>query len=310
MKPVIMIAGPTASGKSALAVRLARQLDGEVINADSMQVYSDLRVISARPTAPDMGGVPHHMFGHIDASVRYSVGAWTREAVPIILDCLARGKYPILTGGTGLYFKALTEGLADIPDIPFSVVEGLKIRLKQEGFNPLLGEAYSCDPTATARLLGQDPQRLLRILSVFEHTGQPLSTWQANTRPIIPKGYWRGIMLDPPRGELYRRIDKRFEDMVDTGGRSEIKALLARDLPRGLPAMKAIGVGQSFSVPESFSTGGVEWISLCQRDTRRFAKRQKTFFRKYAHDWTWISHAKAINAYQVQYIAKNYHEYS
>jgi len=297
MKPVIMIAGPTASGKSALAVQLAKQLDGEVINADSMQVYSDLRVISARPNSEDMAGIPHHMFGHIDGAVRYSVGAWVREVVPIILDCLARGKYPILAGGTGLYFKALTEGLADIPDIPFTVVEGLKVRLDKEGFNQLLSEAYECDPIATARLLGQDPQRLLRILSVFEHTGRSLSEWQTNTHPVIPKNYWQGIMLDPARGELYRRIDSRFEHMIETGGREEIDSLLSRNLPRGLPAMKAIGVGQSF-----IATGN-DWVALCQRDTRRFAKRQKTFFRKYAHNWTWVSNPNGFKASQIHEIA-------
>ena len=177
MKPVIMIAGPTASGKSALAIHLAKRLGGEVINADSMQVYSDLRVISARPDPDEMSGIAHHLFGHVDGAQRYSVGAWTRDAVPQILDCLARDVYPILAGGTGLYFKALTDGLADIPDIPQSVVNTLKNRLSNEGYQALLAQAVNADPTASARLLGQDPQRLLRILSVYNHTGRPLSEY-------------------------------------------------------------------------------------------------------------------------------------
>ncbi len=281
MKPVVMIAGPTASGKSALAVRLAHHLDGEVINADSMQVYKDLRVISARPSEAEMEGVPHHLFGHVDGSVRYSVGAWLREAVPVILDCLARGKYPICVGGTGLYFKALTDGLADIPDVPPSVIERLKQRLADEGYPALAAKAVEVDPRAAGRLLGEDPQRLLRILSVYEHSGQPLSFWQSKTRPIIPSGFWRGIMLDPPRGELYRRINDRFLTMVDNGGFAEVERLRARGLPYDLPVMKAIGVRQLEGADNS------AWINLCQRDTRRFAKRQKTFFRKYAHNWAW-----------------------
>lgn len=296
MKPVIMIAGPTASGKSALSVGLAKRLGGEVINADSMQVYRDLRVISARPNREEMADVPHHMLGHIDGAIRYSVGAWVREAVPKILDCLARDKYPILTGGTGMYFKALTDGLADIPDIPFSVVEALTNRLDTDGFDVLLAEGYQCDPVATARLLGRDPQRLLRILSVYQHTGRPLSEWHGNTRPVIPKGFWKGIMLDPARGELYRRIDRRFETMIEAGGRDEVDQLLARGLDRGLPVMKAIGVNQSFVAT------GQDWIALCQRDTRRFAKRQKTYFRKYAHNW---EHISRFDDHKVDYI-ENY----
>ena len=283
MKPVIMIAGPTASGKSALAIHLAKRLGGEVINADSMQVYSDLRVISARPDKDEMEGVPHHLFGHIDGAVRYSVGEWTREAVPLALDCLARGKYPILVGGTGLYFKALTDGLSNIPAIPEQILDQLKARLDENGFAALHSVAMACDPIATERLLGEDPQRLLRILSVYQHTGRPLSVWQQNTRPIIPRGYWKGILLNPPRGELYRKIDKRFEAMIEAGGRGEVDKILSRDLDRSLPVMKAIGVSQSFI------SDGTDWIRLCQRDTRRFAKRQKTFFRKSASDWVQLS---------------------
>ena len=168
MKPVVMIAGPTASGKSALAIRMAQRLDGEVINADSMQVYKDLRIISARPDTSEMNGIPHHLFGHVDGGLRYSVGLWQRDVVPIILDCLARDKTPILVGGTGMYFKSLTDGLADIPDVPDDILETLKVRLTHEGFEPLYNEALAHDPVATGRLLGQDPQRLLRILSVYQ----------------------------------------------------------------------------------------------------------------------------------------------
>ncbi len=293
MKPVVMIAGPTASGKSALATRLAKALNGEVINADSMQVYKDLRIISARPTADEMEDIPHHLFGHIDGSLRYSVGAWVREAVPVILDCLARGKLPICVGGTGLYFKALTDGLADIPDVPELVMDGLKHRLKTQGYDILAAKAAKIDPIAAQRLLGRDPQRLLRILSVYEHSGQTLSFWQSQTRPVIPNGYWKGLMLVPPRDVLYGRINARFLEMVDNGGSKEVKRLIERNLMRDLPVMKAIGVQQYLSEDES------NWIEICQRDTRRFAKRQKTYFRKYAHNWAWKCREQVNNISEV-----------
>ena len=282
MKPVVMIAGPTASGKSALAIRMAQRHDGEVINADSMQVYKDLRIISARPDSDDMCGIPHHLFGHVDGSVRYSVGQWQRDVVPVVLDCLAREKTPILVGGTGMYFKSLTDGLADIPDVPADVVDQLKARLLEEGFEALYNEALANDPVATNRLQGQDPQRLLRILSVYQHTQQPLSAWQDMTRPIIPKGYWRGFMLNPPRQALYKTINKRFVQMIEEGGRGEVEALMSRKLDPSLPVMKAIGVSQSIDMNKA------DWVALCQRDTRRFSKRQKTYFRKYAHNWGWF----------------------
>ena len=283
MKPVVMIAGPTASGKSALAIRMAQRLDGEVINADSMQVYKDLRIISARPDTREMNGIPHHLFGHVDGGLRYSVGLWQRDVVPIILDCLARDKTPILVGGTGMYFKSLTDGLADIPDVPDDILETLKVRLTHEGFEPLYNEALAHDPVATGRLLGQDPQRLLRILSVYQYTNRPLSEWQqAMTRPVIPKGFWRGIVLNPEREALYHRINSRFEQMIEAGGRDEVEALLSRQLDPSLPVMKAIGVSQHFA------SHAADWVSLCQRDTRRFAKRQKTYFRKYADNWKWV----------------------
>jgi len=281
MKPVVMIAGPTASGKSALAIRLAHALDGE--DADSMQVYKDLRIISARPNEDEMEDIRHHLFGHVDGAVRYSVGAWLRDAVPIILDCLARGKYPICVGGTGLYFKALTDGLADIPDVPEYSLDALKQRLQFDGYEALEKQARAVDPAAVERLLGQDPQRLLRILSVYEHSGKPLSFWRQNTRPLVPLRHWRGIMLNPPREELYTRINARFLKMVKAGGLEEIERLISRNLPADLPVMKAIGVQQILSAK------GEAWVDLCQRDTRRFAKRQKTFFRKYAHNWAWSS---------------------
>ena len=152
----------------------------------------------------------------------------------------------------------------------------------------LKSEAQAYDPIAAARLLGEDPQRLLRILSVYEYTGRALSEWQENTRPVIPKGFWHGIILNPQRQTLYERINNRFEQMINIGGQQEIDAILSRKLPRDVPVMKAIGVGQSFE------SSGDEWVGLCQRDTRRFAKRQMTYFRKYAHDWRWCENLSSL----------------
>ena len=288
IKPVICITGPTASGKSGLAVRLAKQVSGEVINADALQVYRDLRVISARPNAAEMGGVPHHLFGHIDGAHRYSTGQWLREVETVILDVLARGHVPIVVGGTGLYFKALTEGLAQVPPV---TLDKAKAILEREGIAGLRATAEALDPTASARVLGNDPQRLLRIVSVAQHSGRTLSAWQQDTKPLIPKGYWYGVAVVPPREALYSKINSRFDTMVEDGGLDEVRALVARGLSPDLPVMRAIGVktvaahlagGPKSVMGEHDLTTGIE---LAKRDTRRFAKRQMTWLRGQAKDW-------------------------
>ena len=283
MNPVVCIAGPTASGKSAWAVSLAKQYNGEIINADSMQVYKDLQVLSARPTEDEMDGIPHHLFGHVDGANRYSVGQWTEEAVPVILDCLARGVLPILTGGTGLYFKALTEGLAEIPD-PGQSARDYAQSLLDEGIDLLRTEAELRDPVGTARILGNDPQRLLRVVSVAEGTGVPLSDWQKNTRPVIPRQYWLGATLMPERELLYEKINSRYQHMVENGGLDEARFLADRQLERGLPVMKAIGVMPLIEHIEGKKSLEIA-VEEAKRDTRRFAKRQYTWFRGHSKGW-------------------------
>ena len=281
MKAVLFIAGPTASGKSRFAIDLATRLSGEVINADALQVYSDLRVISARPTDDEMEGVPHHMFGHIDGAHRYSTGQWAREATNVILEVLARGKQPIVVGGTGLYFKALTDGLAEIPAVNSKRAQRV---LASDGVAALRARAERLDPIATRRVLGNDPQRLSRIVSVAEETGVPLSEWQTNTRPVVPVDYWKSCVLLPPRDVLYDRINQRFDVMLEKGGLAEVKTLVARGLADDLPVMRAIGVktvAAALRGEHSLETG----IELAKRDTRRFAKRQMTWFRGQAPDW-------------------------
>lgn len=278
---MILLAGPTASGKSQLAIDLAKRINGEVINADALQVYSDLSVISARPRDNEMQGVVHHMFGHIDGGHRYSTGQWLREASEVILDVLARGRIPIVVGGTGLYFKALTQGLANVPAVDMARTQEF---LDKNGIAALRELAESLDPIATARVLGNDPQRLLRIASVAQQTGASLSQWQANTHPVVPRGYWHGAILLPPRDVLYSRINARFETMVQGGGLREVKALAARRLPMDLPVMRAIGVKtlvQYLAGEHSLEAG----IELAKRDTRRFAKRQMTWLRGQTPDW-------------------------
>ena len=288
MKPIVFIAGPTASGKSAWAIELAKTFNGEIINADAMQVYEDLQILSARPTISEMQGVPHHLFGHIAGNIRYSTGQWLREVQPVILDCLAREVVPILVGGTGLYFKALLEGFAKVPAISQEVFENVKRILENEGITSLRDEALRIDPRATARILGDDPQRLSRIVSVYRETGRPLSVWQFETRPIIPKQFCQCAVLIPDRSVLYERINARFENMITSGGLNEAKSVFAKNYDNSLPIMKAIGVRQL----QGYFAGDTnldDSIALASRDTRRFAKRQLTWFRGQARNWQEIT---------------------
>ena len=278
MKPVICIAGPTASGKSAYAVEIARVLDGEIINADALQVYSDLQILSARPTDEEMGDLPHHLFGHVSGRVRYSTGQWLREVEPLIIDVLARNKTPVLVGGTGLYFRALLHGMADIPAVPEQVSKETSERLAQDGIARLRAEADRLDPVAVRRVLGNDPQRLQRIVNVAIGTGQPLSKWQAETHPVVPSRFARYCVLTPPRDLLYARINARYDEMLRAGGMDEAKTVFAANYNESLPVMKAIGLRQ---LQRFFDEEGSvdDAVEDAKRESRRFAKRQMTWFR-------------------------------
>jgi len=278
MKPVICIAGPTASGKSAFALEMARALDGEIINADALQVYTDLQILSARPTQDEMEDVPHHLFGHVAGSARYSTGAWLRDVEPLIINILGRGKAPVLVGGTGLYFRALLQGMADIPAVPKAVSDQTQRRLLQEGIKSLREEAERLDPVATERILGNDPQRLQRIVDVATATGQPRAVWQAETYPVFPSRFARFCVLTPPREMLYARINARYERMLRAGGLDEAKTVFAKGYDESLPIMKAIGLRQ---LKQYFNGLGSldEAVEDAKRESRRFAKRQMTWFR-------------------------------
>lgn len=303
MKPIICIAGPTASGKSAWALEIAKSVGGEIINADALQVYADLQILSARPTESEMQNVPHHLFGHIAGDVRYSTGQWLREVQPIILDCLARDVVPILTGGTGLYFKALVEGIAKVPPVSDQAMSKAQSILDEEGIAALRIEAERIDSGAAARVLGNDPQRLLRIVSVYYETGRALSEWQKETRPIIPKHFCCRAVLLPERQSLYERINARFENMIEGGGLDEAKAVFAKTYDASLPMMKAIGLQQFF--PHLRGEASLEdCIEMAKRDSRRFAKRQFTWFRGQAKDWVHIENDAQKRAFEANISTK------
>ena len=261
-------------------MQLAKAVDGEIVNADALQVYSDIRVLSARPDAQEMDGVPHHLFGHVDGRTLYSVGDWLREAVPLIVDVLARHRTPIVTGGTGLYFQALLDGLADIPPVP----DELDAALNDKSVNALRQEAEALDPEAAARVLGDDPQRLARIVGVARATGRTLSAWRADTRPVVPARYTRRAVLLPDRDALYRRIDARFDAMMAAGALEEARAVHARDYPDRASMPKAIGLSHLLSHLDGQSDLA-RAVETAKRDSRRLAKRQMTWFRNRCADW-------------------------
>lgn len=288
MKPIICIAGPTASGKSSWALEIAKSVGGEIINADALQVYADLQILSARPAVSEMENIPHHLFGHVAGDRRYSTGQWLRDVQPVLLNCLARDVVPILTGGTGLYFKALTTGIADIPPVSETAMDAAQAVLKRQGIAALRLKAECVDPVAAARVMGDDPQRLLRIVSVYNQSGRTLSEWQKDTRPVIPLQFCKSAVLLPERQPLYDRINARFEAMIENGGLDEAKAVFDKGYDKSLPMMKAIGLQQFFPYLRGEMTL-TESIELAKRDTRRFAKRQFTWFRGHAADWEKIT---------------------
>jgi tRNA dimethylallyltransferase len=279
-----LIAGPTASGKSALALRLAQAIGAEVVNADSMQLYRDLPVLSAAPSREERARAPHHLFGIADAAAGWSVGRWLRAATQLLEEIAARGRPAVVVGGTGLYFRALTLGLAEIPAISPEVrreAEADYERLGPEAFRARLADA---DPAAAERLPPTDRQRLSRAWEVFAATGTPLSAWLAGGAGALPAGSWRAVALDPPRQALYARCDARLEAMVEAGALDEVRALVARKLDPALPAMKAVGVREFASHLRGEATLA-EARAAAQRETRRYAKRQTTWMRGQMADW-------------------------
>jgi tRNA A37 N6-isopentenylltransferase MiaA len=360
----VLIAGPTASGKSALALALAESLGGTIINADSMQVYRDLRIITARPTAEEEARVPHRLYGHVDAGVSYSTGRWCVEASAALREAQSAGRLPIVVGGTGLYFKALTHGLAAIPAIPADVRARVRKRLREEGPAALHAELEARDPQMARRLMPRDRTRVARALEVVTATGRSLADWQrdgmrgaaraglrpaptdpppmdvgAGLRPAPtdppPMDVGAGLKpapTDPPpidvaaglkpapanaammdvaaglrpapanvvriflcveRAELYARIDARFERMLGSGALAEVQALRSRSLDPALPAMKAHGVPWLLR----HLAGEIDLeaaVEAAKRDTRRYSKRQVTWFRHQLPEWRFVAPERAL----------------
>jgi tRNA dimethylallyltransferase len=287
-----LIAGPTASGKSALALRLAAATGAEIVNADALQLYGGLRILTARPSPEEEAQAPHHLFGTVDAADGWSVGRWLRAALEILAAIAARGASAIVVGGTGLYFSALTQGLAEIPPIPPQArqeAEAALDDLGEAGFRTQLAEA---DPAAIARIAPGDRQRLVRAWEVFAVTGTSLTDWQATGAPALALDAWRGVALEPPREVLYARCDARLAAMVQDGALAEVEALMARGLDPALPAMKAVGVRELAAYLRG-EVGLAEALEAAQRETRRYAKRQLTWMRGQMADWPRITAADA-----------------
>jgi tRNA dimethylallyltransferase len=282
----VLIAGPTASGKSALALAVAEQLDGVVINADSMQIYRDLRILTARPSPDEEARVPHRLYGHVDAALNYSVGRYVTEATEALALTEREGKLPIFVGGTGLYFKALTRGLAAMPAIPGPVRKAVRERLAAEGPEALHAELARVDAISAERLKPTDRQRIARALEVVLATGRALSDWHAaDTTPLLDPARIAKLFVSPDRAELYARIDARFDVMLTAGALDEVKKLAARQLDPQLPAMKAHGVPWLIQHLEDRMTL-VEAAQHAKLDVRHYAKRQYTWFRHQLADWT------------------------
>ncbi|WP_168452502.1 tRNA (adenosine(37)-N6)-dimethylallyltransferase MiaA [Sphingopyxis microcysteis] len=289
--PVALIAGPTASGKSALAVRLAKTVGrGVVINADASQVYADLRILSARPTDEEMAGIPHHLFGHVDAAEPHNAARWADEARAAIAAAHTAGDIPILVGGTGLHIRTLLDGISPIPDIDADVRAAVRALPVADAYAALTRE----DPDTAVRLNPADTTRITRALEVVRSTGHPLGHWHAahsggigDTITLAP------LILLPPRDWLRGRCDERLIQMFDHGAIAEVEALLARDLDPDLPAMRAIGVPQI----AQYLAGAIdrsEALTLTQAATRQYAKRQYTWFRNQPPA-DWPRHTESLN---------------
>jgi len=290
----VLIAGPTASGKSALALALAERIGGTIVNADSMQVYRDLRIITARPSLAEEARVPHRLYGHVDAAVNYSTGHWLRDVGVVLDELKAQGRVPILVGGTGLYFKALTSGLAAVPPIPTGIRAHVRDRMQDEGAAPLYAELLARDPVTAHRLMPNDRSRISRALEVIEATGRSLTDWhKEGLPPLIDARKATKVFLIIERKELVSRIAMRLGAMLQSGGLEEVERLAARKLDPALPAMKAHGVPWLIR----YLTGAItmeEAVAGTLMDTRRYAKRQLTWFRNQMKDWPWVSADSAL----------------
>lgn len=279
LKNAILIAGPTASGKSALALDLAERNGGVIVNTDSMQGYSVLDVLTVRPGPAELARVPHFLYGHVDPSTAYSTGAWLRDVTKLIDDGTLSERPVIFVGGTGLYFRALTEGISEMPDIPKSIRDRWRYELQEQGAVRLHRILLREDSAAGMMLRPTDGQRIVRALEVLDASGRSILEWQAaRGRPLIDRSSARFFVIEPERAALVERIDARFDRMLDKGALDEVKQLSALGLDPDLPAMKAIGVREL----QAALAGAISFPEAIERAkiaTRQYAKRQTTWFR-------------------------------
>ena len=281
---ITLIAGATASGKSRLALDMARTSGAVILNADSQQLYADLRVLSARPSPEEEAQAEHRLYGVADAADAWSVGRWIRAVMPMLEALQAGGRPVILVGGTGLYFNALTKGLADIPQISSGVRDAAQTAFDAEGEPAFRARLATFDPAAAARIEAGDRQRLTRAMAVAQDTGRPLSGWMADTTPLLAPGSWTGLVVEPDRAALYANCDARVAQMVEQGVLEEVQSLMARGLGPALPAMKAVGV-REFA---AYLAGQIPLdaaIDATRQATRNYAKRQLTWFRNQTPGW-------------------------
>lgn len=289
-KPVVLMTGPTASGKSALALRMARLVDGVVVNADALQVYRDLRILSARPSQADEAAAPHRLYGYRDAADACSAADWATDAMQTLEDIWADGRVPIVVGGTGLYLRTLIDGIAAVPDIPPEIRAEVRDRMDLEGPDALHADLARLDPDGAARLNPADRQRVARALEVYLATGRPLRHFQQDAQTVglsirADVGPLLRLAILPERVALYERCLARFMDMVEQGALGEVEQLLARRLAPDLPVMKAVGVAE-LGLYLAGECSLDEAIDAAAQQTRRYAKRQFTWLRNQFSDWT------------------------
>jgi tRNA dimethylallyltransferase len=289
----VLIAGPTASGKSAAALALAERFEATIVNADSMQVYADLRILTARPTIADERRAPHRLFGAIDGAVNFSAGRWARAAREILADV---GERPVIfVGGTGLYLRALTEGLSDVPPVPGAVRAQVRAEAEGRASADLRAELKVRDPESASRLNPGDRQRILRALEVLAATGRPIASFLgARAAPALAAREWAGLYLAPDRDELYRRIDARFDAMLAEGALGEAGRLMKRSLDPALPVMRAHGVPHLIAHLEGRITLA-EAAERSKLDTRHYAKRQFTWARRQMTGFRWVAPEEAAD---------------
>ena len=292
----ILLTGPTASGKSRLALKLAVRTGGLVVNADSMQVYGELRVLTARPSPADEAAAPHRLYGHVPAATRYSVGRWLGD-VAAVLDAARRdGRVAIVVGGTGLYFKALTEGLAAVPAIPAEARAAVLAESAGVATPDLHARLAAIDPEDAATIRVNDRARVLRALEVHAATGRSLAEWRRGVAapPLVDPSTAERVVLAPERVTLHARIAARVDRMLEAGALEEVAALASLGLDPDLPATKAIGVRELMAL-QAGTLSRDQALATIATETRRYAKRQMTWFRHQMADWIQVTDASALD---------------